>query len=442
VRRDQAQLGNGRRLERARVNAAAAENIRQTDRRPMRVVLLIDCLGSGGAQRQLCLLAVLLKKQGMDVSVLTYHPHEFFLPLLRTAGIEYACLEARSIGHRILRLRRALRRGSQDVVLAFLEGASLYAELAAIPRRSWGLVVSERAAFRGSDVQTRFRWLRNCHRIADYVTTNSHANRLMIERSAPALAGRVVTVYNATDLEAFSPAASANPVRPGPLRIVVAATFRSIKNPLGFIEALMIANARSKSLRFQLDWYGRLPGATDARADRDAYESACGIIQRHCLQDCVRFHPPTASIGDVFRGADVVALPSLFEGLPNVVCEAMACGRPILMSDVSDAGNLVKHGHNGFLFDPSSSQDMAGAMLQFAALSAQQREIMGRRSREMAERMFDPATVAARYAEILSLAAARKRVSVEHWIPDVPESAYRSSGSTRPTATPADKDEK
>jgi hypothetical protein len=59
----------------------------------------------------------------------------------------------------------------------------------------------------------------------------------------------------------------------------------------------------------------------------------------------------------------------------------------------------------------------------------------------MAERMFDPAAVAARYARILCAAAARKRVFMDHWTADVPESAYRSSGSTRPRATLADKDE-
>ena len=48
----------------------------------VKVLCLIDSLSSG-AQRQLCTLAVLLKQQGMDVSMLTYHPHDFFLPILR-----------------------------------------------------------------------------------------------------------------------------------------------------------------------------------------------------------------------------------------------------------------------------------------------------------------------------------------------------------------------
>jgi glycosyltransferase involved in cell wall biosynthesis len=302
------------------------------------------------------------------------------------------------------------------------------------------LVVSERSAVAGSHKQRRYRWLRKFHRLADYVTTNTHTNRLMIERSVPGLRGRIVTVYNAVDLAAFTPPPCPPAAEPGCLRIAVAATFRALKNPLGFLQAIAIAQARSPSLDIRADWYGRLPIASDPATDRDAYDAVCRFMRQRALEDRIVFRPPVASIANVYRRADAVALPSFFEGLPNAVCEAMACGRPILLSNVCDAGNLVKNGHNGLLFDPSSPEDMARAIVQFAALSAAQRGLMGTRSRQMAERMFDPATVAARYAEILSAAAARKRVSVEHWIPDVPESAYRSSGSTRPTATLADKE--
>ena len=170
----------------------------------MKVLCLIDNLGSGGAQRQLATLAVLLKKQGMDISVLTYHPQDFFLPLLREGGVEYTCLEGLTPLRRMLAIRHVLRTGNQDVVLAFLDGPVLYAELAAIPFRRWGLVVSERNAV-PSATHSYMTWLRQFHRLADYVTTNSHANRLMIERSVPSLHGRMVTIYNAVDLDAFKP---------------------------------------------------------------------------------------------------------------------------------------------------------------------------------------------------------------------------------------------
>src|SRR5262249_32975201 len=165
----------------------------------MRVTCLIDYLVSGGAQRQLCTLAVFLKRRGHEVTMLTYHPDDFFLPLLRAGGVAYRCIESPSKAGRVLALRRALRSGKQDVVLAFLSGACLYAELAALPWRRWGLVVSERSAMPGSH-RARLQWRRWLHRAAEYGGTNSHTNRPMLEHARPAPQGRVRTTHNARDL--------------------------------------------------------------------------------------------------------------------------------------------------------------------------------------------------------------------------------------------------
>src|SRR5262245_14015490 len=128
----------------------------------MRVACLIDSLGSGGAQRQLCTLAVLFKQAGVEVSVVTHHDIPFFLPLLEAAGVPHVGIPARSRLSRIVAIRRALRRGNQDAVLAFLEGPSVYAELAGLPRRRWGLVVSERLAIPRM-VRRVARWQRLMH---------------------------------------------------------------------------------------------------------------------------------------------------------------------------------------------------------------------------------------------------------------------------------------
>lgn len=382
----------------------------------MKVLLLIDTLGAGGAQRQLCTLAVQFAEMGMRVSMLTYHDNEFFLPALQKAGVAYHCIEVRSIAKRALQIRRVLRRGSQDVVLAFLNAPGLYAELAGIPRRRWGLVVSERSAVTGSH-RGWSRWRRSTHWLADYVVTNSHTNRLMVERSVPWLSGRVATIYNAVDLREFSPANQPQVREENALRIVVAGNYRPMKNAIRFIEALKIVADIRPDLSIRLDWYGR-------RDPEDVYEEANRLVVELGLQQQVHLHLACKTIADEYRRADVVALPSTYEGLPNTVCEAMACGRPVLTGRICDAGNLVKEGKNGFLFVPTSPEDIARAILRFADLEPADREKMGRQSRYMAEQMFNPTSVATRYATILSAAAERKLIQVEHWIPTIPDSAH------------------
>ena len=391
----------------------------------MRVLCLIDHIGHGGAQRQLCSMAVQLKRLGMEVSMLAYHHRDFYLPILQQEEIEYKCVESSSISRRILALRRELREGDQDVVLAFLPGAVLYAELASLLRRKWGLVVSERSAVPGSHRGFE-RWLRTGHLLADYVTANSHTNRLMIERSIPALKGRVITVYNCVDFDNFSPGPAMPRADKNRLRLVVAAKFRALKNPVLLMEALGLARKKEPSMNISLDWYGLLPDSSSPTEDIFAYNKVIEDIDKNSLQDCVKLQPAILSIADVYRGADAVMSPSFYEGLSNVVCEAMACGRPILMSSVSDAGNQVHDGYNGYMFNPASAEDMADAIVRFAHLPKSEKEAMGERSREMAEAMFDPRIVAGKYAEILSAAAERRRLAVDHWVANVPETAEAS----------------
>jgi glycosyltransferase involved in cell wall biosynthesis len=54
---------------------------------------------------------------------------------------------------------------------------------------------------------------------------------------------------------------------------------------------------------------------------------------------------------DVYRSAYCLLLPSLNEGMPNVVLEAMACGLPVIASRVIGNATVVRHGETGFLFD-------------------------------------------------------------------------------------------
>lgn len=364
----------------------------------------------------MCAIAAGMKRRGVDVCVVTYDPHDFYLPLLKDAGVEHRLLSTTNRLTRMLAVRRELRRGNQDVVLAFLRGPSRFSELAALPRRRWGLVVSERLAVPNMH-KRRLLSLRHMHLLADYVTANSHVNRLMVEHAVPKLAGRTVTIYNAVDLERFKPPVSPSASRNG-IRLTVAASYQAKKNMTGLIEAVALLRRDAQAMEVSVDWYGAVP------SDRSAYNDAMRQIDRHDLKQCFRLNSATSDIAAEYQRADAIVLPSFYEGLPNVVCEGMACGRPILMSAVCDAGNLVKEGENGLLFDPASPRSIADALRSFALLTETQRTAMGRKSRKMAETMFDITLITSKYVELLTAAANRERRTFEHWVPQVPETVH------------------
>ncbi len=383
----------------------------------MKVLMLLEGLGSGGAERQMCFLADGLRRRGHEVSVATYCPQDFYKPLLDRAGVEHVPLSAEGRLGRARAVRRLLRGRRADVVLAFLQGPCLFAELASLPSRKWGLVVSERIA---APARRGFDWRRELHRLADCVTTNSHTNRLQLEKTVPGLVGKVITVYNAVDLGAFRPIPRSALSGAGPLRLVVAATYHPRKNVEGLVRAVALLRATRPEVECRVDWYGAVP------EDRGVYEGASRLIQELGLSGRFELRPATRDIVGVYQDADAIVLPSHYEGLPNAICEAMACGKPVLMSAVCDAGNLVQEGRNGFLFDPRSPEEIARAVASLESLGPAGREALGEESRRMARRMFAPDAYVDRYADILEAAAARNRVTVSHWVPDVPATAAAS----------------
>lgn len=378
----------------------------------VKAVFLTESLGSGGAERQLCLLAAELKRRGHEVEVATYFPGDFYAPLLDSAGVKRIFLGGSGTVQWVPRIRRFLRGNGQDVVLAFLGSCASYAELAALPFRRWGLVVSERGAKPRLSRGTK-RLRKAFHLLADSVTTNSHTNRLMLETEVPALRSRVITIYNAVDLERFRPG---GPVSvDGEIRLVTAAKFDQNKNVLRSIEAIDLVRKKNSRLRVTIDWFGST--ADDGILRRRCMEQ----ITRRGLEDYFRLHEATPDIVSRYRQADAVFLPSLHEGLPNSICEGMACGKPILMSSVCDAGNLVDG--NGLLFSPDEPDSIAEAIYDFSSLTGQERAAMGEKSRELAERCFDMRKIADLYETVLLSACRRERPECDHWLPEIPRTA-------------------
>jgi glycosyltransferase involved in cell wall biosynthesis len=65
---------------------------------------------------------------------------------------------------------------------------------------------------------------------------------------------------------------------------------------------------------------------------------------------------------DLYRGSDIFILPSLTEGWPQTLFEAMGCGIPIVATKVGGIPDLVKDGENGLLVNPASSRDICKAL--------------------------------------------------------------------------------
>jgi glycosyltransferase involved in cell wall biosynthesis len=112
---------------------------------------------------------------------------------------------------------------------------------------------------------------------------------------------------------------------------------------------------------------------------------------------------------EVYRRGDVFVLPSLSEGMANVLLEAMACGLPVVVTRVPGSEELVSEGENGFVVEPGQVGALVGplrALLQQPHL----RQRMGASSRQRAQAYGWP-HIAARYLELMEELLRRGRGS-------------------------------
>lgn len=84
------------------------------------------------------------------------------------------------------------------------------------------------------------------------------------------------------------------------------------------------------------------------------------------LLEDIRFVDSVASeeVPRFLMASDVFVLPSMSEGFPNVILEAMACGLPIVATRVGGLPEIIEDGKNGLLVEPGNPEQIAGSILQ------------------------------------------------------------------------------
>lgn len=339
-----------------------------------RILCLIDSLGAGGAQRQMVGLAIFLKERGYDVVVAIYHKDLFYADNLLSNGVPYIYLKkAERNATRVFYISRFIRKTKPDTVISYLFTPCICACLATFTNHRFKLIVSERNTTQvtGRNEKIRFQLFRR----ADYIVPNAYSQANYINSEFPFLSKKIVTIPNFVDLQYFVPKLDKS--RREKPEIVVAATIWPSKNTLGFIDA--VEQLKRKGHKFHFSWYGK------SDANIDYYESCQKKIVELNVTDCIELKEKTTQIKDAYQDADYFCLPSFYEGTPNVICEAMACGLPVACSDVCDNSKYVEEGVNGVLFDPKDADGTSEALARLLSLSDTDYKNYCKKSRDLAE---------------------------------------------------------
>src|SRR5690606_1351472 len=94
------------------------------------------------------------------------------------------------------------------------------------------------------------------------------------------------------------------------------------------------------------------------------------------LQDIIFLHPVTSNIDEKIIKADVVGLFSFYEGMPNIICEGMAYGKPVLCSNISDMSVILEHNLNQ-VFDPNKLETVVKGLRYYLKLNKADLLVLG-----------------------------------------------------------------
>ena len=205
---------------------------------------------------------------------------------------------------------------------------------------------------------------------AGAIVANSQGLQELAQRSSPI---HVELAPNGIDLEFYRPLAT--PRNDGVYRILFVGRLVEQKGLRYLLDAL-------PGLRTQAQQPVELVVVGDgpARPALEEQVSALGLEASVCFAGWAQ----RAEMPGHYQSADVFALPSFEEGMPNVVLEAMASGLPIVTTDIYGNRELVVHEENGLLFPPASVQALEAALLRLLR-EPEARRGMGNRSRTRAQ---------------------------------------------------------
>lgn len=187
---------------------------------------------------------------------------------------------------------------------------------------------------------------------------------------------------------------------PGDLVIGICAVFRPEKNHFQLIDAIAALRRRGIPARALLIGDGALRGEIVARA-REL--GVAGEVLVTGFQNDVRAF---------VAASDVMVLCSTsVETFSLAALESMALGRPVVLSDVGGAAEMVSAGENGFLFPAGDTNALVERLARL--VDPQVRERIGTQARERAAALFSETTMVDRYEQLLvGFARARSRTEV------------------------------
>jgi glycosyltransferase involved in cell wall biosynthesis len=317
-----------------------------------RLCLFTSSFGHGGTEHQFVEIVTRLDRDKYDLVVACQRYYGQFYEQVRDAGLRVVNFPLSGLSVRTAR--------------------SMWDWLRFVRRRDLGDMWSP----------MQQRMLRRVFHWSDCIVANSEAARSGLIQKEGIRASRIRVLPNGVDLKRYSSNGHRADARRelgysgDNLVVGTISNLRREKDHKTMLEAAAIIVKRVPQARFFIAGTGELEDELKA------------IVRERGLVPYVAFLGRRDDGPQLLGAMDVMVLPSSSESLPNVVLEAMSCGRTVVASDTGGLAGLIDAGRTGELVPPRSPDVLASTIIRLLE-RPDLREQMGRAARQRAETEFD-----------------------------------------------------
>lgn len=334
---------------------------------PVRIAFCITELDPGGAERALVQLVTRLDRAEWEPAVFSLGPRGPLADQLDAAAIPTTCLNATSKLDVLVvkRLTNALREFKPQILQTYLHHANIVGRIAGKRAKVEHIVSGIRVAER------RSRWPLRIDRLTERLVSRHVCVSQAVATFSTMIAGlseeKIVVIPNGVDTERFR---NAQPVDlsqfgipPDTRTLLFVGRLDPQKGPFLFLRAVESLVSTYRDFHVLIVGTGPLEEKLRERVVQTGVESR------------VHFAGWRDDVPAIMKSVDALVLPSQWEGMPNVVLEAMAAGLPVLSTGVEGVTELIQNHQTGLIVEPDSLSALAGGIAIMLSDPHQTREL-------------------------------------------------------------------
>lgn len=331
-------------------------------KKPINILYVIASLSSGGAERQVVELVRALDKSRFKPFIVIYHNIIHFREILDAPGVTLEVIEKKFKYDPSFPFKIAsyAKKNDIEIIHAYSESAGFWGRLA-------GKIAGIKSITHIQNTNYSPAWFRIEKAMGwmdEVIIANSYSGW---DEYLQNIGGRKIEVIqNGLNFDLI-PDEKDIPRDPDSRKIISVGRISKQKNYMCLLRALNKVKNEIKGIR--ADIWGRV-------MSRDIFDEMTGYIRENDLGDTVKYRGDSPGVINEIARSDLLVLSSLWEGFPNVVMESLACGTPVIASDVADVKYLVKHGDNGYVFPSDDHEALAKRISEFFSLDPEERNKM------------------------------------------------------------------